>query len=239
TTYREQMTDLETELAAIEKAVSGDFTPAEKQDFEDPGKRLAILRKRVPARLAPAAFQRYEEVTRRHEELRKAPPRGVERALCVAEPGATPEKSFVLLRGNARAQGDPVEPGFPSVLSPPAPVIAPPPGGQSSGRRLALANWLASPRNPLTARVIVNRAWQYHFGRGIVRSANNFGFQGTPPTHPELLDYLASRFVAPATPDGAEREKGRKGERGRGAGLSHSPILPFPHSPAPESLGWS
>src|SRR5262249_15882303 len=69
------------------------------------------------------------------------------------------------------------------------------PGAQSSGRRLALANWIASKDNQLTARVMVNRIWQYHFGRGIVRSPNDFGFQGTRPTHPELLDWLAAEYV--------------------------------------------
>ena len=59
-----------------------------------------------------------------------------------------------------------------------------------------LANWVASPDNPLTSRVMANRLWQYHFGRGIVRSPNNFGLQGDAPTHPELLDWLAGEFVA-------------------------------------------
>ena len=61
------------------------------------------------------------------------------------------------------------------------------------GRRLALAKWMVSPRNSLTARSMVNRIWQHHFGRGIVRSPNNFGQNGLPPTHPELLDWLARR----------------------------------------------
>jgi len=61
--------------------------------------------------------------------------------------------------------------------------------------RLEMAEWMASPRNPLAARVAVNRIWQHHFGHGIVRSTDNFGKTGEPPTHPELLDYLATRFV--------------------------------------------
>ena len=69
------------------------------------------------------------------------------------------------------------------------------PAGKTSGRRTALAQWIASPENPLTARVIVNRVWQYHFGRGLVETESNFGISGLRPSHPELLDWLAQRFV--------------------------------------------
>ena len=69
------------------------------------------------------------------------------------------------------------------------------PDARTTGRRLTLANWIASPTNPLTARVMANRVWQYHFGRGIVRSASNVGTQGDRPTNPELLDYLASELI--------------------------------------------
>ena len=87
-------------------------------------------------------------------------------------------------------------PGFPSILSPPAAVIPElAENATSSGRRKVLAEWIASPSNPLTARVMTNRIWQFHFGRGIVRSASDFGFQGNRPTHPELLDWLAAKFV--------------------------------------------
>jgi hypothetical protein len=93
-------------------------------------------------------------------------------------------------------KGKPVEPGFLSVLTGGTPaVIEPLPDRQSSGRRRALAEWIASPGNPLTARVMVNRIWHYHFGRGIVGTPSNFGRMGTLPSHPELLDWLATEFI--------------------------------------------
>ncbi len=118
-------------------------------------------------------------------------------ALCVTEAGRNPADTFILVRGNPHVPGEKVEPGFPQVLTRLEPVLPEPaPGSATAGRRLVLADWLTSPDNPLPARVIVNRIWQHHFGRGIVRSANDFGFQGTRPTHPELLDWLASEFMA-------------------------------------------
>ena len=87
-----------------------------------------------------------------------------------------------------------IAPGFLSILDPREPLIEP--VGNSTGRRLALANWITRPDNPLSTRVIVNRVWQYHFGRGIVGSANDFGKLGEKPSHPELLDWLAAKFSA-------------------------------------------
>ena len=99
-----------------------------------------------------------------------------------------------------------MSPGFPSVFGVPDPAIpAPGPNAKSSGRRTALANWLASKDNPLTARVMVNRMWQYHFGRGIVPTTSDFGKFGEKPTHPELLDWLAAEFMTPPSPRTAVR----------------------------------
>ena len=120
----------------------------------------------------------------------------------VTESGANPAPMHIHLRGSAHALGDEVSPGLPAVLASdggdPATVDAEPiqrDGRASSGRRLALAEWLVDEENPLTARVMVNRIWQHHFGRGIVPSTSDFGQLGEKPTHPELLDWLANQFV--------------------------------------------
>lgn len=86
-----------------------------------------------------------------------------------------------------------VQPGFLSIIDPSDPKVVP--TANSTGRRTALANWLASPENPLTARVMVNRIWGYHFGQGIAPAPSDFGLMGGRPTNPELLDWLTSEFV--------------------------------------------
>jgi hypothetical protein len=117
--------------------------------------------------------------------------------LAVAEKGRSP--THVFLRGNPELVGEEVTPGVPAVLEAlvPLPTLrAPAPAATTSGKRRAFAEWLASGENPLVARTIANRLWQYHFGRGIVRTANDFGRLGELPTHPELLDWLACEVVA-------------------------------------------
>jgi len=107
-----------------------------------------------------------------------------------------PPPTNFLIRGDPESKGSLMKPGFLSVaLHGEHPTEIPRPDGRTSGRRLALAEWLGSNDNPLTARVIVNRVWHHHFGRGIVATLDNFGKMGEQPTHPELLDYLAVEFM--------------------------------------------
>src|SRR5205085_4295607 len=101
----------------------------------------------------------------------------------------------VLLRGDVESKGEMVAAGGLSCVRTLPSELNLTPTSPEAERRLKLAEWIASPNNPLTARVIVNRIWHYHFGRGIVGTPNDFGFNGELPSHPELLDWLASNFV--------------------------------------------
>ena len=192
--YQDSTTRLEKRIGEIEAIVKPDFQSVEHEDFQYEMNRFRILKKRVGSLLTKKQFNEYKRKTGELSKLIAKPPGSIQ-VLCVKEDGPDAPDSFVRIRGNAAVKGDPVQPAFVSVLSPPSPVVAKPGHGQTSGRRLALANWIASPDNPMTARVMANRIWQYHFGRGIVRSTSDFGFQGTPPTHPKLLDWLATEFV--------------------------------------------
>ncbi len=159
----------------------------------------AAIRADGPRLLGAEGFAAWEKATAALERLKREEV-PVEKGLVVSEHGPQAPETFVLYRGNPHAETGPeqrVEPSFPAILKAPLPVIPPPAdGARSSGRRTALAAWITSPDNPLTARVMANRVWQHHFGRGIVRSTSNFGLAGDPPTHPALLDWLATELVA-------------------------------------------
>src|SRR5205807_7725949 len=103
------------------------------------------------------------------------------------------EQTHRLFRGDPMQKREPVGPAAPAEFGPPLPLPADAPEAQ---RRLALAKWIVDPNNPLTARVLVNRLWQHHFGEGLVARLSDFGRNGARPSHPELLDWLASEVVA-------------------------------------------
>lgn len=110
----------------------------------------------------------------------------------VTDVGREAPKTFV--PGKGTPYGEEVQAGFLSALGG-GDIPAPPLDSPTTRRRAGLAEWIARPENPLTARVMVNRIWQYHFGRGIVATSSDYGMRGAPPSHPELLDYLANKFV--------------------------------------------
>lgn len=162
------------------------------------GKRrdfVALMKTQGPKVLGEKRHAEYTKLFQELEELKRFKPTA-DYALCVTETGPNPPDTFLLKRGNPQSPGDKVTPTFLLPLGGgKAKIPSPAPGATSSGRRLALANWIVSPENRLSARVMVNRIWQHHFGRGIVRSPNNFGLLGDAPTHPELLDWLAAKFI--------------------------------------------
>ena len=139
--------------------------------------------------LSHAAPERLRDLYRKLKELdgEKAKLKKEIPNTMVMREARNPRDTFVLGRGDYRNKKDKVQPGVPAVL-PPLPSGAP-------GNRLGLAKWLVSASHPLTARVTVNRYWQMYFGTGIVRSSEDFGSQGEAPSHPQLLDWLATEFV--------------------------------------------
>ena len=140
--------------------------------------------------------QQVEQSDKQLTELRgKLKPTPVIRALWDQ---GNPSPTYILRRGEHTQPTRRVGPGVPSVLTDgrtPFDVRPPWPDAKTTGRRLAFAKWLVDPNHPLTARVMVNRIWMHHFGRGIVETPANFGQMGARPTHPELLDWLAIEFV--------------------------------------------
>jgi len=138
-----------------------------------------------------AAYQKLEAKLRAFDSLK---PAELPVTQAMVEDAAAVAKTHVLRGGAYEAMEAEVQPGFLSILDPSdATIPAAIPG--KSGRRTALAKWLTNPENPLTARVIVNRVWHYHFGKGLVATPSDFGLMGARPSHKELLDDLSYRFV--------------------------------------------
>ncbi len=170
--HREKMAAIVAEVKQLETA---EAEAKKSPDSPDKVKRVSeATMKLAAARKKQAAIQA------------EAP--AIDNAYAVLD--AKPANARIQMRGDPKRLGDEVPRHFPAVL-----------GGQellknsAASGRLQLAEWLTDPRNPLTARVMVNRIWQHHFGKGIVQTPNDFGKQGRAPTHPELLDFLAARFM--------------------------------------------
>lgn len=155
----------------------------------------SLIREHGITYLGKQSHKRYRDIQKELKTLRDTPIDS-KRTPAIAEKGIEAPDTFLLVRGSAHAQGAKVVPALPQVLSPPE-VNLPEPSKEKNTtyRRTVLADWLASKDNPITARVMVNRIWQHHFGRGIVRSSNDFGKLGDQPTHPLLLDWLAQDFM--------------------------------------------
>src|SRR5207253_2661698 len=141
--------------------------------------------------MRPEVRQEWDKLQGQMKEFHALKPQALPVVMGITDISPAAPPTYLLQRGNYRKPGEEVQPGFPSRLdSTPAVIPHPAPGAKTTGRRAVLAQWLSSSRNPLAARVMVNRLWQQHFGRGIAATPSDLGKQGEPPTHPELLDWL-------------------------------------------------
>ena len=178
----------EETLALIEKSVA-QRTPWEHQIAELAFRQVTYEHYRM--KVAGADKEKHVALLKKLTSFDEFKPAPLPQALLVTDVGASASPLFIPKKAQT-----PVEPGLLTILDEKPMTILPVPGlTNSTGRRTALAQWLTEPENPLTSRVIVNRVWQYHFGHGLSRTASDFGKLGELPSHPELLDWMARRFV--------------------------------------------
>ena len=178
-------------------------TPAEKRTKAQRlnARQVDALYKQIEpaailAKMAAQDRAEYDAVKKRIQDLESARPEPYPTARTISEDSRDPLPSYFLHRGDPGTKGSRMEPGVLTVAARAEPAFGPaPPAAKTSWRRRHFADWIASPDNPLTARVMVNRIWQHHFGEGIVRTPSNFGKTGMLPSHPDLLDWLAAEFV--------------------------------------------
>jgi Protein of unknown function (DUF1549)/Protein of unknown function (DUF1553)/Planctomycete cytochrome C len=180
------------EIQAILRKPEEDRTPFEKQIGALAFRQIAFEYGQVPAQIKGSDKARWEKLQKElksFDVLRPVPPGQV---LTVTDVGPVSPPTAIAREAGGKA----IKPGFLSALDEVgAQVEVNPVGPHSTGRRLALARWLSRGSNPLSTRVIVNRIWQYHFGRGLVGTPSDFGRLGDRPSHPELLDWLAKELV--------------------------------------------
>jgi hypothetical protein len=178
---------------ALLKLSKEQCTTEEKAKIEALEKKIAVRDKEVLAGLTAEEKAKHDGLSKQIAKLKREK-RDFTLGLLMTDNAEKVPLTKILYQGDHKQEREPVLPGIISVLDPnPASIVKP--HANTTGRRLALANWIVSKDNPLTARVIVNRVWQNHFGRGLVATANDFGLAGAKPTHPELLDWLASEFM--------------------------------------------
>ncbi len=179
------------DLQAIIGKTDPERTPLEKQYMVICDRQIRLEQASASKSIKDeTAKKRYTELETELKAFDHLKPEPLQEAFVATDVG--PKAPSVAMKTRKGEQE--IAPGFLSLLEPGDPVIPPLPN--STGRRSALANWITRPDNPLSTRVIVNRVWQYHFGRGIVATSSDFGKLGDPPSHPELLDWLARRFVS-------------------------------------------
>ncbi|WP_435007674.1 DUF1549 and DUF1553 domain-containing protein [Tundrisphaera lichenicola] len=159
-------------------------------------KKIAIDPKKMAAVMPEELREVWQARRQEMDDLVKLAPPPIPTATGMTDAGPLEPPVRLLRKGNQNNPGEEVPPGFLSVLGSTRMPGNDDPSSETPGRRTALARWATRPENPLTSRVIVNRLWQHHFGRGIVSTTSDFGTQGATPSHPQLLDWLATELIA-------------------------------------------
>jgi hypothetical protein len=170
-------------------------TPYQQQIALMAEKQLRAAEQGAAAKLPEAQKKRYQELEKKLAAVQPPRPEAPPLALAITDVGPDAPPTHLLQGGDWRKPRDELQPGFPAFLGSATVQKVTPEGNRSTGRRSALAHWLTRKDHPLTARVLINRLWQHHFGVGLVATPSDFGALGEPPTHPELLDWLAVEFV--------------------------------------------
>ena len=194
--YRERLREekvrqLSAEHQAVLKVPKAQRTPEQQKLAKDADAQTKLSWDEVVHALSPEDREKRAALRGQMHRIELDKPRSPAKALAVQDMTKDPPATWVLKVGDVHHKLDRVTPGFPKVLA--AGATAP---ETASGRRAALANWLASPQNPLTARVFVNRLWQFRMGTGLVATPNDFGLLGGNPANRKLLDWLAAEFVS-------------------------------------------
>jgi hypothetical protein len=178
------------EFEAWETGLTGEFkktlTANAKKALAVPHEKRSFAQKRTVFAIGFGSVESFRDANERYNELDEILNKGT--TTLVLKELDKPRKTSVLIKGDFTRPAEEVSPGTPSILHP---LDA----NSDSPNRLDLARWIVSPKNPLTARVIVNRIWQHYFGRGLVETDSDFGLLGSRPSHPELLDWLAMELV--------------------------------------------
>lgn len=191
--YRERLTQaklakISDEAQAAHRTAPAKRTAAQRDLVAATDRLISVSQAEVDKALSPQDRQLQQSQLTELKRLEVLRPSPLPSTMALED--GPPAKTYLLVRGDLSNRGDEVHAGYPIALTQTQSPAAP------AGTRADLAAWLTQPGHPLTARVFVNRLWQYHFGRGLVATPNDFGVRGQPPSHPELLDWLACEFIA-------------------------------------------
>jgi hypothetical protein len=183
------------ELQALLDIPADRRTPLQRQLAAMEEKQVISSSEEAAKSMKPEIKKEWQELAKQLAEFAPLKPHAPPTAMTMTDLGPEAAPTRLLRRGDWRRPGREVTPAALSAIDAHiTDALAPKPGAKTTGRRAALAEWMTQSDNPLTARVMVNRLWQHHFGRGIVATPSDLGVQGDPPTHPELLDWLAREF---------------------------------------------